>query len=39
MTNADRQDRERRHTLLLGLAALGLVVAYHVVPALLWGSP
>ena len=38
MTRTSRQDQDRRRTLLLGLA-LGLVVAYHVVPALLWGAP
>jgi len=29
--------RERARVLLLGLLCLALVVAYHVVPVLLWG--
>ena len=37
MTRTDRQDRERRRVLLLGLLALALAVAYHVVPVLIWG--
>ena len=33
----DRQDRERARVLLLGLLCLALLIAYHVVPVLLWG--
>ena len=37
MTRTDRQDRETHRTLLLGLLVLGLVVAYHILPVLIWG--
>ena len=38
MTRTDRQDRETHRTLLLCLVAFGLVVAYYVVPVLIWGA-
>ena len=37
LTHFERRARDRSRTFLLGLLALALIVAYHILPVLLWG--